>query len=117
MLGFNIMPHPTGPTDPNTRKLIQMMEKKKGGFYLRLARYLSKPTRSKKPVNVTKIGKFAINNEVVVVPGKVLGSGHISKPVEVYALSFSKDAKRKITASGGKCLPLDGVDSKARIII
>ncbi len=111
------MPHPTGPTDPNTIKLIRTMEKKKEKFYLRLARHLAKPSRSKKPVNVTKIGKFANSNETVAVPGKVLGSGDITKPVTVYALSFSKDAERKITASGGKCLPLDSVDKKARIII
>ena len=111
------MPHPTGPTDPNTKKLIEMMEKKKEKFYLQLARHLAKPTRAKKPVNVTKIGKFAANNEAVVVPGKVLGSGDITKPVIVYALSFSKDAKKKIMLSGGKCLPLDSVDKKARILI
>ncbi len=111
------MPHPTGPTDPNTRKLIEILEKKNEKFYLQLARHLAKSTRSKKPVNVTKIGKFANNNGAVAVPGKVLGSGEITKTVTVYALSFSKDAKRKITASGGKCLPLIDVDSKARIMI
>ncbi|MBI4174958.1 MAG: 50S ribosomal protein L18e, partial [Candidatus Aenigmarchaeota archaeon] len=68
------MPKPTGPTDPNTALLIATMKKKKEKFYLLLARHLAKPARSKKPVNVTKIGRFA-NNEPVVVPGKVLGSG------------------------------------------
>ena len=111
------MPHPTGPTDPNTIKLIQIMEKKKGKFYLRLSRHLSKSTRIKKPVNVTKIGRFANSNEAVVVPGKVLGSGDIKRPVKVYALSFSKDARKKIKSAGGECLPLENVDNKARIII
>ncbi|KHO48044.1 MAG: LSU ribosomal protein L18AE [archaeon GW2011_AR5] len=110
------MPHPTGPTDPNTEALIKAMKKKKEKFYLNLARHLAKSARSKVPVNVTKIGKFA-NNEPVAVPGKVLGSGEIKKPVVVYALSFSKSARRKITASGGKCLPLQDVDKKARIMI
>lgn len=112
-----IMPHPTGPTDPNTTKLIEMMEKKKEKFYLRLARHLAKPARSKKPVNVTKIGKFANNNKVVVVPGKVLGSGNITKRVTVYALSFSKDARKKIKSAGGECKTLEEVDNKARILI
>ena len=111
------MPHPTGPTDPNTRKLIHMMEKKKGKFYLKLARYLSKPTRVKKPVNVTKIGKLAKDYESVAVPSKVLGSGDIKRPVKVYALSFSKDARKKIKSAGGECLSLENVDKKARIII
>ncbi len=112
-----IMPHPTGPTDPNVKALISRMKRKKERFYLVLARHLEKPKRSKRPVNVTKIGKFAGENEPVAVPGKVLGSGDIRKPVTVYALSFSKDAERKIAAAGGKCLPLAEVDKKARIII
>ena len=68
-------------------------------------------------MNVTKIGKLANGSEPVVVPGKVLGSGDIKKPVTVYALSFSKEARKKITASGGKCLSLENVDKKARIVI
>ena len=111
------MPHPTGPTDPNTASLVVKMKKKKEKFYLVLARHLEKSKRSKKPVNVTKIGKFASENGSVAVPGKVLGSGEIKRPVTVYALSFSKDASRKITGAGGKCLPLDQVDKKARILI
>lgn len=111
------MPHPTGPTDPNTSALISALRKKKEKFYLNLARHLAKPARSKIPVNVTKIGKFAHDNEAVAVPGKVLGSGEIRKPVVVYAASFSHEARKKITASGGKCLPLRDVDKKARILI
>ena len=111
------MPKPTGPTDPNVAALVMAMRKKKEKFYMNLAKHLSKPARSKKPVNVTKIGKFANGNEPVVVPGKVLGSGEISKAVIVYAASFSKEARNKITKAGGKCLPLGDADKKARILI
>lgn len=111
------MPHPTGPTDPNTSALASALRRKKEKFYLVLARHLAKSRRSKAPVNVTKIGKFANENEAVAVPGKVLGSGEIKKPVTVYAASFSKEAKRKITAAGGKCIPLAEVDKRARILI
>ncbi|HIG97470.1 MAG TPA: 50S ribosomal protein L18e [Candidatus Aenigmarchaeota archaeon] len=111
------MPHPTGPTDPDTRALIVKMKKKKDMFYLIIARHLAKSKRSKIPVNVTRIGKAAVDNDTVAVPGKVLGSGEIKKPVTVYALSFSTEAKKKIAAAGGKCLPLDQLEKKARIII
>ncbi|MFA4819328.1 MAG: 50S ribosomal protein L18e [Candidatus Aenigmatarchaeota archaeon] len=111
------MPHPTGPTDPNTRALIVKMKKKKEKFYLVIARHLAKSKRSKVPVNVTKIGKIAMENDTVAVPGRVLGSGEIKKPVTVYALSFSKEARKKITTSGGKCLPLSELEKKARLIV
>ena len=111
------MPHPTGPTDPNTQQLVIRMRQKKEKFYLVLARHLAKSKRRKVPVNVTKIGKFAHDNEAVAIPGKVLGSGDIKKPVTVYALSFSKDARKKIADAGGSCLPLEQADKKARILI
>ena len=111
------MPHPTGPTDPNTAALIGSLKRKKEKFYLRLARHLAKPARLKSAVNVTKIQRSAQQHELVAVPGRVLGGGRIDKAVTVYALHFSKEAHSKITKAGGKCLPLDQIDKKARIMI
>jgi large subunit ribosomal protein L18e len=111
------MPHPTGPTDPHTQKLINKLSRKKEKFYLVLARHLAKPARNKKPVNVTKIQRVATEKDVIAVPGKVLGAGEITKAVTVYALHFSKEAEQKITKAGGKCLHLDHLDKKARILI
>lgn len=115
--GVIIMPHPTGPTDPNITALAGALKKKREKFYLVLARHLEKPKRNKKPVNVTKIGKFAQEREAVAVPGKVLGSGEIRKPVNVYALSFSESAREKITTAGGTCEPLERAGKNARILI
>ena len=111
------MPHPTGPTDPNTMATIVAFKKKKEKFYLRLARHLAKPARSKSAVNVTKIQRSAMQHEAVAVPGRVLGAGSINKPVTVYALHFSKAARAKITKAGGKCEHLTAVDKKARLLI
>ncbi|HDD72605.1 MAG TPA: 50S ribosomal protein L18e, partial [Candidatus Aenigmarchaeota archaeon] len=44
---------------------------------------------------------------VIVVPGVVLGSGEITKPVSVAALRFSKSAEEKIKKAGGKCMSLE----------
>ena len=109
------MVKPTGPTDPNTAALIRKMRKNKERFYLDLARQLSKPARQKKGVNMTRIEKS--DSHSVVVPGKVLGAGEITRAVTVYALDFSKEAKKKITAAGGKCLSLEHADAKARVLL
>jgi large subunit ribosomal protein L18e len=114
------MPKPTGPTDRNVTRLIFEFGKRKEAFYKKLAKELKKPARSKKGVNVAKIDKVAQKGESVVVPGKVLSIGEITKPVNVYALSFSKQAKDKITKSGGKCHQLSelmNTKEKMRIII
>lgn len=111
------MPHPTGPTNPNTTALISAFRKKKEKFYLQLARHLAKPARNKSAVNVTKIQRSAVQNDTVAIPGRVLGAGEITKPVTVYALHFSKEAKTKINRAGGKCEHLSHLDKKARILI
>jgi large subunit ribosomal protein L18e len=114
------MPHPTGPTNPSTEKLIWEFGRMKEAVFKKLSKELKKPARKKKGVNVSKIESAAQKNENVAVPGKVLSIGEITKPVNVYALSFSKQAKEKIIKAGGKCFQLSELKNakeKARIII
>ena len=55
-------------------------------------------------MNISKL-EFNVNkNSKVVVPGKLLGSGNITKKITVSAYSFSQTAKNKVEAAGGKCL-------------
>ncbi len=101
----------TGPTNPLTRKTIRFLRKasKRYGapIWRRVAELLEKPTRQRIEVNVSKINRYTSNGEYVVVPGKVLGAGHIDHPVVVAALSFSKSAADKIRAAGGRVLSLE----------
>lgn len=91
-------------------KLIESLKiaaiEKKVPLWKRIAVELEKPTRRKREVNVFKIEKFARNEEIIVVPGKVLGSGAISKKVTVAALSFSDSAKDKIKSVKGEALSI-----------
>lgn len=114
------MPHPTGPTNPNLQHLVRSLKRKKGAFYLALARHLEKSRRRKTGVNVGKIEKYAQQGESVVVPGKILGGGEISKKINVYASGYSKSARDKISGAGGKCLRLEELlesKEKGRILI
>jgi len=58
------------------------------------------------PVNVGQIERLAAAGETVVVPGKVLADGPLSKAVTVAAFSFSVGARDKIRAAGGSALTL-----------
>ena len=69
-----------------------------------IARRLEGPARNWPSVNISKL-EFNVNkNSKVVVPGKLLGSGNITKKITVSAYSFSQSAKNKVEAAGGKCL-------------
>ncbi|MFZ0896824.1 MAG: uL15 family ribosomal protein, partial [Candidatus Nitrosopolaris sp.] len=47
------------------------------------------------------------NGEVIVVPGKVLGSGEMDHQLTVCAMSISYMAAKKITDVGGKVITLN----------
>ncbi|WP_406657879.1 50S ribosomal protein L18e [Methanolobus sp. ZRKC2] len=74
-----------------------------------VATRLEKPRQNYAEVNLSKINRYANENETVLIPGKVLGSGVIGKAATVVALSFSSTAKEKITDLGGKCLTIEQV--------
>ncbi len=100
----------TGPTNFELRRLIHDLRKSSRAFNAPAWRYvaelLSRPTRRRVVVNLSKINRHARPGEVVVVPGKVLGAGMLEKPVTVAAFSFSAEAIRKIREAGGRPLTI-----------
>jgi large subunit ribosomal protein L18e len=61
---------------------------------------LDKPRSTHAEVNLGRIERYARENETVVVPGKVLGSGVLRKDVTVAAVDFSGTAEAKIAQVG-----------------
>jgi large subunit ribosomal protein L18e len=61
---------------------------------------LEKPRRTHAEVNLGRIERYAKEDETVVVPGKVLGSGVLEKNVTVAAVDFSSTARKKIEQAG-----------------
>jgi large subunit ribosomal protein L18e len=101
----------TGPTNPYLKELIEKLRKKwleaKAPIWKTIAEKLEKPSRQRIEVNLSKIERYANENEVIVVPGKVLGMGDLTKKVTVAAWAFSKTAKEKIEKAGGKVLSIE----------
>ena len=63
-----------------------------------------KPHIARRIVNVSKLNEVTKDNEVVAVPGKVLGTGNISHKITLYSFSVSSEAAKKIIAAGGKII-------------
>lgn len=90
---------------------------KKTKFGKNLKKRVGKSRSRRAEVNVGKLGKLTKKGEIVVVPGKVLGTGSIDHSVTVAAMKFSATAKRKIEAAGGKIMDIPALeDKKARVI-
>jgi len=65
-----------------------------------VAERLAKPRRTHAEVNLGRIERYAREEETVVVPGKVLGSGVLNKDVTVAAVDFSRSAAEQIDQVG-----------------
>jgi large subunit ribosomal protein L18e len=67
------------------------------------------PSRKYAAVNISKINRHTAEDDVLLIPGKVLGAGLLDHCVTVAALTFSESAVEKITEAGGKCLSLEEI--------
>lgn len=63
-------------------------------------------------INIDHLSRVTKKNDVVVVPGKVLGGGMIDHPVIIGAKMFSQSAQKKITNARGKCMTLENLIAK-----
>ncbi len=72
---------------------------KKENAWLEVASILTSPKRKRVSVNLSEIDSQAKDNETIVVPGKILSQGEITKKIKIVALSFSDKAKEKLLNS------------------
>ena len=95
----------TGPSNPNLRNLIAELKRRSiedsCAVWKRIANDLEMPSRNRRAVNLSRINRFTKENELIVVPGKVLGSGVIDHKITVAAFAFSDGAVEKLKKS--KC--------------
>jgi large subunit ribosomal protein L18e len=98
----------TGPTNYQIKNLVSQLEGKAidSAFWRRVLSDIKKPSRRRREVNVYKINKYAKDGETVLIPGKVLSLGDISRSVDVAALNFSNGARKKIIDAKGKVLTI-----------
>lgn len=86
--------------------LKKVSTEEKVNLWKRIAADLSKSSRQRRIVNISRINKFTRDNDFVIVPGKVLSEGDIDHKVNVAAFNFSKAARDKITKANGSVLSI-----------
>lgn len=89
-----------------------IIEAKKSENWLPVAAVLSGPRSGFVDLNLIEINeqlKDIKNNEMLVVPGKVLSQGELDKKVTIAAFSFSEKAREKINANGKALDILEGI--------
>ena len=86
------------------KDLKQASKKNEAPIWSRLATLALKPSASRRVVNLARISKTTKENNILFVPGKVLGTGSISHKITLCSFSISTAAAKKIIQTGGKIM-------------
>ena len=88
-------------TNPNIVQMANDLKKRikenDAPIWSKLAEYALKPSVARRTVNINKIDQLTKENDVVVFPGKVLGTGNISHKITLYSFSISNAAAKKLS--------------------
>jgi large subunit ribosomal protein L18e len=97
-------------TNPNIKEIVASLKEKSytedAAIWKDIAKRLERPTRKSAEVNISDINRHTSPDELILVPGKVLGNGTLDHKVNVAAMSFSKSAEEKIATAGGECMAI-----------
>ncbi len=84
------------------RNLKKLSTKTGVGVYKAVAEKLAAPASQRPEVNLSRIEKYATGGETIIVPGKVLGDGELTKKLTIVGFSASAGAVAKIEKVGSK---------------
>jgi large subunit ribosomal protein L18e len=101
----------SGKTNPQLVATIDNLKAKTrengSAIWRDVALRLEKPKQNWAEANLSKIERYTVDGDTVLVPGKVLAAGSISKKITVAAFSFSDAAAKAIVAAGGKTMSIE----------
>ena len=96
-----------GPSNYYYRKLIRDLWKTKRRIWKKVSKKIAGPRNNRVEANLYRINKNTKDNDVIVIPGKVLGIGELDHKITIACLECSQPAKDKIEKSGSKILKIE----------
>ncbi len=86
------------------RDLKKASVKNDAPIWAKLAEYALKPSIARRDINLNRIAQLTKENDTVVFPGKVLGTGNVPHKITLCSFSISNSAAGKIIDNGGKLI-------------
>ena len=81
-------------TNPDVAETIQHSLKNKS--WTKYSHLFARPARQQPAVNLSTIDRNSTTGDTILIPGKVLSQGNLSKKIKICALSISKLAREKL---------------------
>lgn len=81
----------------NQELVETILKAAKNEKWMDVARIISGSRRNRMSVNLDAINEKAEEGETILIPGKVLSQGEVSKKIKIVALNFSENAMEKLS--------------------
>jgi len=94
------------------KELKKASAKNDAPLWSKLAEFALKPSSARRTINLKRIGQLTKDNDVVIFPGKVLGTGAIPHKITLFSFSISNSAASKIKESGGQIVEFSDMIEK-----
>lgn len=65
------------------------------------------PRANRREINVRRLAEVTKSDEIIIVPGKVLGTGALDHKLTLCAFSISESAAGKVLTAGGKIITFE----------
>ena len=93
-----------GPSNYYHRKLIRELWKTKRRIWKKVSKKIASPRSNRIEANLYRINQKTKVDDVIVIPGKVLGIGELNHKLTIACLEYSNSAKKKNEQLGSKLL-------------
>ncbi len=93
--------------DNTSRTLRNAFRDNKAPIWRALKEELAGSRANRREINVRRLAEITKGDEVVIVPGKVLGTGSLGHKLTICAFSISETAAKKVIESGGRVVTFD----------
>ncbi len=91
-------------TNPELMETILLARKNQA--WLKIAKIIAGPRRLQPSINLSEIDKNSKIGDTIIVPGKILSKGEITKKIKLSALSISAQAKEKLKSTKSEFIHL-----------
>jgi large subunit ribosomal protein L18e len=106
----------TQSTNPELVQLIRFLKKQsreqKAGVWHDVAEKLAASRRARIAVNLSQLNRHTVRSDIVVVPGKILGTGSLGHALTIAAFSVSDAAAEKLKAAKAKYMTISELVEK-----